>query len=90
MSIAPPSCRFSPWNAVYNYFNRLSVKGIFEKINFELIKKVRLKERRQANLSLVCIDSQSISGDVNLEDKGIDGNKKANGRKRHIVTDVLV
>ena len=24
---------FPPWNAVYNYFNRLSTKGIFEKIN---------------------------------------------------------
>ena len=26
---------------------------------------------------------------MNLEDKGIDGNKKVKGRKRHIVVDVL-
>lgn len=26
---------------------------------------------------------------MNLEDKGLDGNKKAKGRKRHIVVDVL-
>ena len=31
----------------------------------------------------------SVKGDVNLEDKGIDGNKKVKGRKRHIVVDVL-
>ena len=37
----------------------------------------------------MCIDSQSVDGDVNLDQKGIDGNKKVKGRKRHIVTDVL-
>jgi putative transposase len=37
----------------------------------------------------VCIDSQSVDGDVVLEEKGVDGNKKIKGRKRHIVTDVM-
>jgi len=35
------------------------------------------------------IDFQSIDGDVNLAQKGIDENKKVKGRKRNIVTDVL-
>ena len=40
--------------------------------------------------SLLSIDSQSIkSGPFTSEDKGIDGNKKINGRKRHIITDTL-
>ena len=30
-----------------------------------------------------------MKGDVNLEDKGTDGNKKVKGRKRHVVVDVL-
>ena len=50
---------------------------------------MREKSGRKKTPSLVCIDSQSVKGDVNLEDKGIDGNKKVKGRKRHIVVDVL-
>jgi hypothetical protein len=30
--------------------------------------------------SLLCIDSQSVQGDVNLDEKGIDGQKKVKGR----------
>ena len=50
---------------------------------------MREKVGRKKTPSLVCIDSQSVKGDVNIEDKGIDGNKKVKGRKRHIVVDVL-
>ena len=52
-------------------------------------ERVREKSGRKKTPSLVCIDSQSIKGDTNLESKGIDGNKKVKGRKRHIVVDVL-
>ena len=39
---------------------------------------------------MLSIDSQSIkAGPFVSENKGIDGNKKINGRKRHIVTDTL-
>ena len=39
---------------------------------------------------MLSIDSQSIkAGPFVFENKGIDGNKKINGRKRHIVTDTL-
>ena len=80
---------FPPWNAVYSYFRRLSSKKIFEKINIHLNAKVREKSGRNINPSLFCIDSQSVHGDVNLDQKGTDGHKKVKGRKRHIVTDVL-
>jgi len=80
---------FPPWNAVYSYFRRLSSKNIFEKINTHLNKKVRVNDGRDVNPSLFCIDSQSVHGDVNLDEKGTDGHKKVKGRKRHIVTDVM-
>lgn len=36
------------------------------------------------------IDSQSVkSGPLTNLEKGIDGNKKINGRKRHVITDTL-
>ena len=50
---------------------------------------MRVKVGRKENHSLVCIDYQSVDGDVNLDYKGVDGNKKTKGRKRHIVTDIL-
>ena len=48
-----------------------------------------MQEGRDPSPSLVCIDSQSIKADANVDCRGIDGNKKVNGRKRHLVTDVL-
>ena len=80
---------FAPWKSVYSYFRRLCAKNIFEKINSYLNIQIRLKDNRDPKPSLFCIDSQSIEGDVNLDQKGTDGNKKIKGRKRHIVTDVL-
>lgn len=80
---------FPPWKAVYSYFMRLSSKGIFERLNAKLSVSIRVSAGKDPNPSLVCIDSQSVDGDVVLEGKGIDGNKKIKGRKRHIATDVM-
>ena len=78
-----------PWQSVHRYFTKLTNKGVFEKINDFLRERVREKSGEKKTPSLVCIDSQSVKGDVNLKDKGIDGNKKVKGRKRPIVVDVL-
>ena len=80
---------FPAWKSVYHYFMILSNNDIWEEINAHLRKTVRKSVGRDENPSLVAIDSQSVKGDVNLEAKGIDGNKKVNGRKRHIAVDVL-
>ena len=80
---------YPPWKSAYAYFSMLSKNKIFDDINSILVKAERIKSERDPNPSLMCIDSQSVKGDVNLDEKGIDGNKKVNGRKRHIVVDVL-
>ena len=80
---------FPAWESVYGYFRMLNDRGIFEKINSSLREKVRILEGRDENPSLLCIDSQSVKGDINLAEKGIDGFKKVKGRKRHIAVDVL-
>ena len=80
---------FPPRGTVYQFFRGLTDRGIFEKINESLRQEIRIRDKRDPNPSLLCIDSQSIKGDVNLQEKGIDGNKKVNGRKRHIAVDVL-
>ena len=55
---------FAPWKSVYSYFRRLCAKNSFEKINSYLNINIRIKEGRDPKPSLLCIDSQSVDGDV--------------------------
>ena len=51
---------FPPWQTVYGYF-RLWVKlGVWEEINAALVRQVREAEGREAEPSLIIIDSQSV------------------------------
>ena len=55
-----------------------------------LNKLERKRQGKQQTPSLLSIDSQGIkSGPLTSLEKGIDGNKKINGRKRHVITDIL-
>lgn len=81
---------FPPWKSVYYYFYRWSRNGTWEKLNTWLVELERSFWEKELDASLICIDSQSIkAGPFVSEAKGIDGNKKVNGRKRHIVVDTL-
>ncbi|RMG80965.1 MAG: IS5 family transposase [Bacteroidetes bacterium] len=84
-----PNC-YPPWQSVYYYFRKWHSIGILERINNEANKKERLRQGKEETPSLVCIDSQSVKVAPFInEEKGIDGNKKVNGRKRHILVDTL-
>ena len=80
---------FPPWAATYKFFQRLSMKNIFEHTNSVLSIIIRANCGRGLRPTLLCIDSQSVKGDVNVEEKGFNGHKQVHGRKRHILTDVL-
>ena len=81
------------WQAVYYYFQQWKTNGTFERINITLNQLDRQREGRDPNPSALCIDSQSRSADaVKLapficEFRGIDANKRVNGRKRQFVVD---
>lgn len=77
------------WSLVYYYFRKWSADGIVEKIHNQLVTQVRLEKGREASPSLGLIDSQSVKSMSMTTQKGFDGNKKIQGRKRFIVTDVL-
>ena len=49
-----------PWEAVYAYWRRLVEKGSLIAINDALRVEIRLEEEREAEPSLVIIDSQSV------------------------------
>ena len=82
--------RYPYWEIVYYYFSKWTKSGIIENINFELVKLARLEAEKTTEISANTIDSQSVKiAPFIPDDKGIDGNKKINGRKRHIITDTL-
>jgi putative transposase len=81
---------FSPWQTVYGYYRRWVKTGVWEQINAQMVKLVRLSAGRDEQPSLIIIDSQSVRTSENKgTDQGVDGHKRIKGRKRHIVVDTL-
>ena len=85
-----PEEMFPDWQAVYYYFDKWKKEKTIEKINMALNAMERRQKERKPTPSLGFVDSQSIKlTPMIYEQRGIDGNKKVNGRKRHILVDVL-
>lgn len=73
-----PATRFNQWKS----------NGTFERINLALNQLDRQREGRQANPSALCIYSQSVKLAPFIgEYRGLDANKRVNGRKRQLVVD---
>ena len=72
------------WQAVYYYFVIWKTDNLFERINASLNELDRKRVDRMPTPSLICIDSQSIKLSPMVgEERGLDPNKRVNGRKRH-------
>jgi putative transposase len=79
---------FPKWQLVYYYFQKWKRQGVFEEILEDIRNLVRKKLGKHISPSVGVIDSQSVkSASYGGECRGVDGNKKINGRKRHIITD---
>lgn len=70
---------FPPWQTVYSFYRRAKVKGIWEQINHDLVKKCRLKIGKKPEATFAIIDSQSVKTTDRAEKRGIDGGKKNQG-----------
>ena len=76
------------WRAVNYYFEKWKRDGTIQKINDALNQRDRLESGKEGLPSLMCIDSQSVKlHPMIFEDRGIDANKKVNGRKRQLLVD---
>ena len=79
---------FPSWRAVNYYFEQWKKDGTIESMNQALNQLDRKAKNKRKNPSLLCIDSQSVKlSPMIYEDRGIDGNKKVNGRKRQVLVD---
>ena len=78
-----PTC-FPPWSAVYYYFRRWQLSGLWQRLNEAVVAADRLAAELAATPSLVCLDSQSVRLAPRIfEHWELDGGKQVNGR-RHL------
>jgi putative transposase len=79
---------FPNWQLVYYYFQKWSRDGTIEEINDTLRNQLRKRRGRKPSPSVGNIDSRSVKTTRSgAENRGFDGGKRIEGRKRHIVTD---
>ena len=79
-----------PKSTVYDYFVQWRDDGTWAKLVKALREQTRVAAGREPTPSAACIDSQSVkTTEMGGPERGYDGGKKINGRKRHLLVDTL-
>jgi putative transposase len=80
--------KYGKMSTLRYYFDKWTDDGTWSLLLKTLVLKRRGQLNRQIEPSLGAIDSQSIKlAPLISQDKGFDGNKQINGRKRHLIVD---
>ena len=80
---------FPKWQSAYYYFRKWSTEGNWQAINEALRKMDREKRGRNPEPTGAIVDSQSKKTTEAGGERGYDGGKNVNGRKRHVVVDTI-
>ena len=79
-----------PKNTAYDSFVQWRDDGTWAQLLKALRERTRVAAGREPTPSAVCIDSQSVkTTEIGGPERGYDGGKKINGRKRHLLVDTL-
>ena len=82
--------KYPKWQTVYYYYRIWKKQGILDLMLRDLVKVDRVRQGRNPQPTAAAIDSQSVKVVAFIgEDTGVDGGKKINGRKRHLLVDTL-
>lgn len=73
---------FPPWETVYSHYRNWSLRGVWQKVSDDLTQMHRRKLGRNEKPSYGIIDSQSVKTQYACEDRGYDGGKKNQRKKK--------
>ncbi len=80
---------FPQWQIVYYDLRRWTDDGTWEAINDAVRIQVREDAGKHGEPSVGIIDSQSVNVTALPSERGYDGGKKVNGRKRSVIVDTM-
>jgi putative transposase len=78
---------FPKWSTIYYHFRKWCTDGTWQKLNTAVRQQERISHDRSPEPSGAIIDSQSAKTTEAGGERGFDGGKLINGRKRHTLVD---
>jgi putative transposase len=80
---------FPDYRRVHEWFTRWREDGTWDRLLDELRRQARVAQGRDPEPAEACFDSQTVKAAATGGERGYDGGKRLNGRKRHILVDTL-